>query len=119
MQDTSITVGTKNYARFREEADKTTYVGTSHDVGNVDILLLSRTVPTSVGQQAKIRANFVQDASITDAAGTSTNVGRLYASIDASVPAAATQEHRDELLADLRAYVLTQSFTDLFNKQSI
>lgn len=118
MQDTLITIGTKTYDRFQETPDKTTYVSDLHTVGNIDVLLLGRTVPSSIDGQAKSRVNLIQD--ITSGTGeTLLNVGRMYASVEFSVPAKATLVQRNAILADLRAYVNSTSMEDLLHKQSI
>lgn len=118
MQDLQLTVGQKTYERFQETPDKTTYVSGTHSVSNVDILLLGRTVPSNIDGAGKIRANLVQDCKV----GTGLderNVGRAYANAEVSVPVQASDASRAALLKDFRAYVASDSFSQLFNKQSI
>jgi len=118
MQNVIITVGTKSYDRFQETPDKTTYVSNVHSVGNVDLLLLGRTVPTTTTGSAKIRANLIQDC-MSGSGADEVNVGRAYANIETSMPVKATDADRAALLTDLRAYIASESFAELYNKQSI
>lgn len=118
MQNVQLIVAEKSYDRFQETPDKTTYVASGHTVGDVDLLLLGRTVPTTTSGQAKSRANLIQDFTTGEGA-TKVVIGRAYANIETSVPVLATAMDRAALLADLRAYVASESFAELYNKQSI
>lgn len=118
MQSTTLTVADKTYDRFQETPDKTTYISGTHSVGDVDILLLGRTVPSNIDGQAKTRANLIQDFT-TGIGAEKIVIGRAYANVEMSVPAKATDIDRAALLADLRSYVASESFAELYNKQSI
>lgn len=118
MQNVNLTVGSKSYDRFQETPDKTTYISDAHTVGDVDLLLLGRTVPTSTTGSAKVRVNLVQDC-MSGTGADKVNVGRAYANAEMSVPVQATDVDRAALLSDFRAYIASESFAELYNKQSI
>lgn len=118
MQSTTIAVQDKTYDRFQETPDKTTYVSDTHSVGSVDLLLLGRTVPSNIDGQAKSRANLIQDF-VSGEGAEKVVIGRAYGNIEMSVPAKATDVQCAALLADVRAYVASESFSELFTKQSI
>lgn len=117
MQNNKITIGDKQYARFKEMPDKTTYVGPNHSLSRANLLMLSRNIATVPDQNAKSKASFVID--VAKPGSTTGETGRVYANIEFSYPQWATESDMQGIISTVASFLPTNEFNTLIKQQSI